>query len=42
MQVMGFPKEYINLVKLLFVRAKARVNVNGSPTEYFPLGQDIR
>lgn len=42
MQVMSFPMDYINMVKLLFEGARARVCVNGSPTNFFQVNQGVR
>jgi hypothetical protein len=38
---MGFPQDYINMVKLLFEGARARVSVNGSPTNFFQVNQGV-
>jgi hypothetical protein len=39
---MGFFIEFIELTRLLFRKAKARVNVNGRSTKYFPIQQGVR
>jgi hypothetical protein len=41
MEAMGFPLDFIELVRLFFRGAQARVNVNGRSTAYFPVQQGV-
>jgi hypothetical protein len=42
MSKMGFPIEFINMVKLTLVDAEASTNVNGQPTSSFPIKRGVR
>jgi hypothetical protein len=42
MLIMGFPREFTNMLKLLFEGAQASVSVNGKSTDKFKISQGVR
>jgi hypothetical protein len=39
---MGYPAEFVGMVRLLFQDAAASVKVNGAPSELFQIGRGVR